>query len=550
VLINEDCHANGNGKVEENDMKLNIPAIMTPVRNMEERLAVAIMCGLLCFANLGDAVATDGRNDDSNSSSSSSSSNSSSNAANNVMDEDSIRSAELNNIVAMLDYIGDKCTNQSATIYNLSCSKDSFLKDFLDSDSINNVESNVKATSYPPYAELAKNVVRVSCLTVDKESEQVVDVEIGTGTLIDLGIPSLEGRVVLTAQHCFGWYTGGEYGEIKIAHHNDGTFPKKMSNLNCKVYLSVQTGDNSDIINTVNKHNMTDYKIIRFYRIGETAVAILNKPIVNGENNKAIKGLVVPHANNCEAEWSSTMRYGDKTPNNCIDFAIGYGWSGMDAGPWPSIIRYDSFKNVLKLVGNQDVQQNDCCFIGATMEFAYLTGWNRKKVVDISTRPVTENTTAPNTTVTVSDVSIPKAIQDVFIRNNKRAGGGFSGSIVMELPINANDTHMLRWLGMVSGESAKNIVSVLSYVAVIEACNATGIEEKISNQNEVTQLIKSWSNTLYTHIPSTCIAVLAYGVFSIDKLSSSKLLFDTLGIPSYYKNWWNKYIGPRLHLKR
>jgi hypothetical protein len=462
MLINEDSHASGNGKIKENSMQLNIPAIMTFIKNMARQMAVAIMCGLLCLANVGatggggeatkntERTKNNNRTDDDSSgsgSSSSSSSNSSSSSSSSMKSETGIRDIELANILAMLGYISDGCTDDQAVILrptaanvNSGSEKDSnssLLSKVLHADSVKNVAASIAlATQTAPYAELAKNVVRVSCLTTDL-SGNVSNVEIGTGTLVDLGVPGLEGRVVLTCTHCLG-----SVGEAKRSN-TKGCFiiTRDFGNKGKKeevTYLSVSVANADDtIINIVNKHTAAQYYIERYYNFGEVAVAILNKPI------NEIVGLAVPFYYSCCNTWRATERRGRRIPNGMHDFVIGYGLCGIDGSIKPLAIRDERFDKILTFIDQPNNNQQDVKTILYLVQLADKLGWNKKKVMNVLSRG-----------------------------NAARIGGGFSGSLVMELPENENDITKLKWIGLYSGDSAAHVVTVLTYVALLEASKA------------------------------------------------------------------------------
>ncbi|MDR3317263.1 MAG: hypothetical protein LBS71_00450 [Puniceicoccales bacterium] len=117
------------------------------------------------------------------------------------------------------------------------------------------------------FQDFTKNVVRINMI---KKQDELCFPYIGTGTLIDVGISDLKGRVVLTCQHCSGIeHANRTYGDSSantvtqndqlIAMHSKSS---EGSYLEETVHLSItpqceQSEDEIALINTLEDHQET-----------------------------------------------------------------------------------------------------------------------------------------------------------------------------------------------------------------------------------------------------------------------------------------------------
>jgi hypothetical protein len=503
-------------------MQLNIPEIITFVKNMARQIAVAIMCGLLCLANVGDVGAMDGGigNGDAGAADDLAQNEEivalaqqvGSDINTNIANNNKRNFLELENALALLNYINGGCANTGATVVNPASGSIHYLRKLLASDAVNDVDASVARVNNMLYAELAKNVVRVSCFITDQQGK-IDDVSIGTGTLIDLGIPGLEGKVVLTCQHCFGRGTGGHQSGIIKQGNNVGFFRKTHEGRISNIYLSVQAaGDSANLITSVNDHKITRSHVIRFYRLGETGVAILDNPITDS-NNRTITGLAVADIKDCHEGWNALAR-NEKTPRSSRDFIIGYGWYGLEGSIEPYAIRTNRLPEVIGLIDKENGKGKTLAHI--VKQLIKKLGWNRKKVVYVTTNDSSS-----------------------YTNNMNRVGIGFSGSLVMELPSNNMNCDMLnlKWVGMYSGVDAKSIEQALSYVAIAEGYEATkrSKTEIAVDETKFAQLVSLWKAEHYKALMAICNTVVNRGCIDSYYMGEKETVF----LPPEYITWWS-----------
>jgi hypothetical protein len=310
------------------------------------------------------------------------------------------------------------------------------------------VEKMAKNASTGKLAEFSRAVVRTISYIEGRDGKSL---ELGTGTLIDLGIPRLKGRVVLTASHCVG------SDMRKIVFENNGMLDisKGIHKVGDEEHmLSVYSSGKRDvkfppIVKSREEHEKADYHVVRIYAQDENCVLILDKAIRDGsgvvKGIKLLAGLGRPCAEcdgaGCDScghsgvitfanyDWRC-LTTGKKTDGGWEDFVIGYGWTGINGGtPTPKVYAE---------AGRGALQH---CISGIGREFAELFGWNRKKAVDISW--------------TRDDVDLTNWYEEC----SRRIGGGFSGALA--LSIKTTGEQELRWLGMISGLAGNAIYNFL-----------------------------------------------------------------------------------------
>jgi hypothetical protein len=358
--------------------------------------------------------------------------------------------------------------------------------------------------------EIAKYVVRVSRLNVNPKGVPF-NTEIGTGTLIDLGIPGLEGKVVLTASHCLQGRATTE-AFVKWVHHEDGQsyFKQNWNGYNADFgssqYLSVRqslpTDDFPDLVTQVTQvtqDGSPEYNpIVAFCCQGEVGVAILKNPI-RFPGGLDPNGLRLPNAVACEACLGSG-EIGQEVPETCpscngtlcevcsysgkiscteketcpwcngngiassthgyIISALDNGWDGGAARPALTPAGTTDFVVGYGWSGINGGTPHPWIFrdTGPAMlssglkdqavQLAKLFGWNRKKLADLTVSKRING-------------ELYFCVDNEPLSNNAWTGSGFSGALVVNRVNNGNERKLL---GMLSGNSAPEIVFRLKMI--------------------------------------------------------------------------------------
>ncbi|MDR3180022.1 MAG: hypothetical protein LBT70_03945 [Holosporaceae bacterium] len=203
-------------------------------------------------------------------------------------------------------------------------------------------EANVAAAWNGEWKDFCQCVVRVNCL--EKTGETCVPY-IGTGTVVDLGIPELKGKVVVTATHVVNsdlWNNSFCTIKNKNKKYFEGT--NGLFDFNGQTtYLSV-TPEIKEIkesvlpmVDTVAEHNSAQHlKVEQVYvfrntikKVRDTTILILEKPVCD-ENSKPLVGVDIIGNSEEAAEGEVEDGY---FHYNC--YVLGYGltgvlWSGIN----------------------------------------------------------------------------------------------------------------------------------------------------------------------------------------------------------------------------
>jgi hypothetical protein len=257
------------------------------------------------------------------------------------------------------------------------------------------------------WKDLGKHVVRVNSLM--KAGETFLPF-IGTGTLIDLGIESLKGRVVITCGHCANdlhWFS-------KESYKNPDDRPGFFS-VNGGAYLSVTheskrsppipiINNNENDFVSKNNHN----KVLKVYASsanGDVAILILEKAIED-ENGNILSGEKIDANSIGDLSEFRSSPDGANAANNII---IGYGLTGT----FSQISGY-VFGSVGDVIGNS-------ALLNKRQQFMGELGWGIKKSAHLNLMKIEWGNDTGRT------ICPSELLKGEF----QTAGGGFSGSLMV-----------------------------------------------------------------------------------------------------------------------
>ncbi|MDR0968229.1 MAG: hypothetical protein LBL99_01165 [Holosporaceae bacterium] len=289
-------------------------------------------------------------------------------------------------------------------------------------------ESDVAAAWSEEWKDTCKHIVRVNILGNTADDKTVFAPTIGTGALIDIGVPALLGRVVITCRHNIAMDGGNERVEssnmkadassLAMQSGREGLFT--MIN-GSSTYLSVTpelTEKDSDppLINSIDEHQRCRYKVERIYhpKSGfDVAILVLEEPIKDEGRSLGLREVFSNVWRASEGEDQIVNGQDTKA------FVIGYGMTGVEQPPQELFGSWGEAVKDRKLSTRQDFLKN--------------LGFNKKKLIDISS--------------TLSKSFITATGQ---VSGTSKSGGGFSGSLVIARRKGSAEN---KYVGILSGVS-------------------------------------------------------------------------------------------------
>jgi hypothetical protein len=275
------------------------------------------------------------------------------------------------------------------------------------------------------WGDLGKHVVRINLL--EKGEEKLIPF-IGTGTLIDLGIESLKGKVVVTCLHCVGPYNEENiifpenfYFNSKDGENGFFEIPVTNSHYSCYISVTHELNNNiktpilrtrDDLANTSFNHN----KVSKMYvseANGDVAILILEEPIKDSGGN-TLSGESITEENIGKLRGGGDSVKQSTDDNRTI---IGYGLTAFESGVIP-----------FNLFGVPSDYIDNTVLLDKRYDLMGLLGWGIKKTANL------------------------KDLRAVRAGNNYKidgpiAGGGFSGSLI----VTRNSEEKKEYLGIYSG---------------------------------------------------------------------------------------------------
>jgi hypothetical protein len=277
------------------------------------------------------------------------------------------------------------------------------------------------------YAPLTKNVVRINMLDIENGLSLPY---IGTGTLVDVGIPELIGKVIITCQHCSSIFNDPNVENIKItgtvtakhSKHSGDENPGKFIDASKIILLSVtpecERLPNSSVNPVINTIDVLASALIKGKAIAVTdvyahdsedfCVMILEKPVIfNGE---IVPGISLEKLNfmnlTIDGNGMHIQTAPDETP-----IVIGYGYTGIKGTLDPSKI--GTLEDAVKS-GKLQERQN----------LSISLGWNIKKAIRLRGIDLAGNLQG----CVCKEFNMGNDLQYAFTM----ASGGFSGSLVVK----------------------------------------------------------------------------------------------------------------------
>ncbi|MDR2812590.1 MAG: hypothetical protein LBB05_02255 [Puniceicoccales bacterium] len=270
------------------------------------------------------------------------------------------------------------------------------------------------------FISLARNVVRINVLEVQNELSLPY---IGTGTLVDIGIPELAGRVVITCKHC-SFSNGDPNGKdilqlLGVKYSENAEFGISGEfDVGGKTYLSVtpeceHSQEPKPLINTVPDHletlsNERAIAVRSVYNLNakDFGVMILEKPVkLNGQ---IVSGFPLGKLNVMNSLNVIDTKIGNHINTPQPSTVIGYGLTGV-----PGALGSVGFLEYA--VKNNKLKERQALF----MEL----GWNVKKAIQL--RGIDGGYALQGCACKQYDSG--NDLQYAY----PMAGGGFSGSLVV-----------------------------------------------------------------------------------------------------------------------
>ncbi|MDR1236096.1 MAG: hypothetical protein LBJ96_03740 [Holosporaceae bacterium] len=278
-------------------------------------------------------------------------------------------------------------------------------------------ENDIKAAWSDMWIGFTKNVVRVNIVEEINGGEEGTDEGIclpgiGTGTLIDVGVERLKGKVVITCAHNVIniWGMCGSLsheGHLVLKTGEGDFFPRCGNFFDNNTYLSVtpepkRYNGNLPLICTIGNTRTDKYKVKRSYiyrgngKIFDLAILILDDQ-VKDEGGNVLSGEQILAGN----IFGYNKR--ERVTGDDFFYVVGYGMTGWEQtldGHIGTLL--DAVKEDGQLKKRHDLLQ--------------LLGWNKKKCIQVLSQFVPDRMMNKSQTFVDAD----------------RAGGGFSGSLVVK----------------------------------------------------------------------------------------------------------------------
>jgi hypothetical protein len=280
-------------------------------------------------------------------------------------------------------------------------------------------EADIDLAWHGEFKPITQNVVRVNAVDIENGLKLP---SIGTGTLIDIGIPDLAGKVVITCAHCASidpWAS-----QTIFNNDTNGTFRGKF-NINGKItYLSVtpecvctQNPKGSALINTIENYraDLITGKAIAITDVyvfpgKDFCVMILEKPVTF--NQQIVPGIPLSNLNvindilvNEAVHVKTTF---DETP-----IVIGYGYTGVQG-----LLDGNIFGSLEDCVRNNKLRERQ--------DFLIALGWNIKKAIRLRGIDAAWGTNFSGCNCKTMQAGNEEQYAYTM------AGGGFSGSLVIK----------------------------------------------------------------------------------------------------------------------
>ncbi|MDR0740106.1 MAG: hypothetical protein LBF34_00115 [Puniceicoccales bacterium] len=330
-------------------------------------------------------------------------------------------------------------------------------------------EADVDLAWDASYAPLTKNVVRINMLDIENG---LLLPYIGTGTLVDVGVSELRGRVIITCQHCSSInidpnvenieFTNIETTKTMKAKHSkqlQGAIPGNFLDESKEFLLSVtpecERLQENPVINTVDDHknalqdNPTDnysraIAVTDVYVLDEAdfCVMILEKPVKF--NGAIVPGISLQKLNvmnltidNNGAHIQTAL---DETP-----IVIGYGFTGIKGVLSSNIV--GTLEDAVKSNKLQERQN-----------LSISLGWNIKKAIRLRGIDFAGQLQG----CICKQWGMGSDLQYAYTM----AGGAFSGSLIVKQNGNSYDVYGI-YSGPLWDQNVKDFITGVAQVASI-----------------------------------------------------------------------------------